>query len=333
MEVEEIKELPCCLATKLTLYLGRRDFVDHVDTVDPVVWVYLSCAFRYGHEDLDVIGLSFRKDIWTVRKQIYPPPGDQPAPTPTQEILLKKAGDHTYPFTFNPCGVDFEVKAYIAKEADNPDEKISKKDACRLIIRKIQYAPTNTNPGPKADICKQFMMSDKPVHLEVAIDKEVYLHGDPIPVRVKIHNETTKVVKQIKVCVDQTAEVVLYSADKYNKTILTEEFSETVEPNGSLEKVLMITPLLSNNREKHGLALDGKLKYQDTNLASTTILRPGIEKDVLGILVSYKIRVNLMASRGGLLGDLIASDISVELPLVLMHPKPAAFQLDDFIME
>ncbi|KAJ8390587.1 hypothetical protein AAFF_G00101930 [Aldrovandia affinis] len=319
---------------QLTLFLGRRDFVDHVNNVDIVdgvlkvdpenlgsrkAFVYLSCAFRYGHEDLDVIGLGFRKDIWTERKQVYPPVGGQPALTPTQETLLKKAGEQGHAFTFNiptnlpcsvtlqpgpgdkgkACGVDFEVKAYIANEADNPDEKISKKDVCRLIIRKIQFAPDHTGSGAKADICKQFMMSDKPVHLEASIDKEIYYHGDPIPVRVKIHNETTKVVKKINVSVDQTTDVVLYSSDKYTKTVLTEEFSETVEANGTLEKVLNIIPLLINNKEKRGLALDGRLKDQDTNLASTTILRPGMDKEVLGILVSYKIKVNLMVSRGG----------------------------------
>lgn len=114
------------------------------------------------------------------------------------------------------CGVDYEVKAYIAKEADDPDEKISKKyvlvechkfhttvqympfavarnqiivysdgflplflspvrDTCRLIIRKIQFAPGKVGAGPKADISKNFMMSDKPVHLEASIEKEVGL--------------------------------------------------------------------------------------------------------------------------------------------------------------
>lgn len=28
-------------------------------------------------------------------------------------------------------------------------------------------------------------------------------------------------------------------------------------------------------------------------------LRPGMDKEVLGILVSYKVKVNLMVSRGG----------------------------------
>lgn len=47
--------------------------------------------------------------------------------------------------------------------------------------------------------------------------------------------------------------------------------SETVEPNGTYENTLSITPLLADNKEKRGLALDGRLKDEDTNLASTTM--------------------------------------------------------------
>ena len=36
-------------------------------------------------------------------------------------------------------------------------------------------------------------------------------------------------------------------------------------------KVFYMTPLLANNRDKRGLALDGKLKHEDTNLASSTM--------------------------------------------------------------
>lgn len=42
------------------------------------------------------------------------------------------------------------------------------------MIRKIQFAPANNKDGPKADITKQFMMSDKPVHLEASLEKEVH---------------------------------------------------------------------------------------------------------------------------------------------------------------
>uniref|UniRef100_A0A674BUT0 Arrestin-C n=1 Tax=Salmo trutta TaxID=8032 RepID=A0A674BUT0_SALTR len=313
----------------MVLITDRKDFVDHVETVDIVdgvvkvdpaelegrkVWVYLACSFRYGSDDLDLIGMNYRKDIWIKRQQIYPVVGTKPANTPMQEALLKKCEDQGHAFTFNidnnlpcsvglqpapedvgkACGVDYEVKAYIANEADDPDEKINKKDTCRLIIRKIQFAPGTIPAGPQADISKNFMMSDKLVHLEASIEKELYFHGDPIPVKVKINNETAKVVKKIKITREST-----------------------------LEKTFTVIPLLSNNKEKRGLAVDGRLKDEDTNLASTTLIRPGMDKGMQGILVDYKIKVNLLVSSGGLLGGLTASDVGVELPLVLMSPKPA----------
>lgn len=64
------------------------------------VYVYLACAFRYGSDDLDVMGLSFRRDIWIQRVQVYPPTGENTAKTPMQEFLLKKIGEHGYPFSF-----------------------------------------------------------------------------------------------------------------------------------------------------------------------------------------------------------------------------------------
>ncbi|XP_074962679.1 arrestin-C isoform X2 [Phalacrocorax aristotelis] len=334
---------------KLSIYLGRRDFVDHVESVDSVdgvclidpeylkdrkVYVTLTCAFRYGRDDLDVIGLTFRKDLYVLTTQIFPPVPDQ-APktlTPLQEKLTKKLGENAYPFTFEiatnlpcsvtlqpgpddvgkACGVDFEVKGFCA---ENLEEKIHKRNSVRLIIRKIQFAPMETGPAPKSETTRQFMMSDKPLHLEASLDKEIYYHGDPINVTVNINNTTNKIVKKIKISVDQITDVVLYSLDKYTKTVCTEEINENVAANSTFSKTYSITPTLLANREKRGLALDGKLKHEDTNLASSTILRPGMDKEVLGILVSYKVKVNLVVSRGG--------DVGVELPVILMHPKPA----------
>ena len=64
------------------------------------VFVYLACAFRYGSEDLDVMGLSFRRDIWIQRVQVYPPVEGTTAKTPMLEFLMKKVGEQGYPFTF-----------------------------------------------------------------------------------------------------------------------------------------------------------------------------------------------------------------------------------------
>lgn len=65
------------------------------------VWVQLSCAFRYGNEDLDVVGLIFKKDIWINHIQLYPEAGHKPQLTDMHNTLLKKAGEQAYAFTIN----------------------------------------------------------------------------------------------------------------------------------------------------------------------------------------------------------------------------------------
>uniref|UniRef100_A0A8C3JYF3 S-antigen visual arrestin n=1 Tax=Calidris pygmaea TaxID=425635 RepID=A0A8C3JYF3_9CHAR len=171
-----------------------------------------------------------------------------------------------------------------------------------------------SSPGPQpcAETTWQFFMSNKPLHLKACLSKEVYYHGEPIPVTVTINNSTEKTVKKIKVQVEQVANVVLYSSDYYTKVVAAEEAQEKVQPNSSLTKTLTLLPLLANNRETREIALDGKLKDEDTNLASSTIIKDGIDKTVMGILVSYKVKVKLT----------VPGEVGTELPFRLMHPKP-----------
>ncbi|KAJ0037129.1 hypothetical protein NL108_017594 [Boleophthalmus pectinirostris] len=377
---------------KLTVYLGKRDFVDQVDEVEPVdgvvlidpeylkerkVFVSLTCAFRYGREDLDVLGLTFRKDLFVASVQVFPEenpeenpkekpeensqnpqnPEENPQENPQnpeenpqnreerrpltrlQERLIKKLGEHAHPFTFQiplnlpcsvtlqpgpedtgkACGVDFEVKAFCA---ENPEEKIHKRNSVRLVIRKVQYAPEKPGPQPSAETTRLFLMSDKPLHLEASLDKQVYYHGEPISVNVHVTNNTNKTVRRMKISVRQFADICLFNTAQYKCPVASEETDDSVAPSSTLCKVFTLTPFLANNREKRGLALDGKLRHEDTNLASSTLLRDGANKEILGIIVSYRVKVKLIVSRGGLLGDLAASDVSVELPFTLMHPKP-----------
>nr|ATY71607.1 arrestin 3b [Maurolicus mucronatus] len=349
----------------MVLFLGRRDFTDHVDHVDIVdgvvkvdptnlkgrkVWVSLSCAFRYGSEDLDVMGIGFRKNLWMDWTQVYPAPASQKqGNTALQDALIGKCGGQGYPFTFHIpanlpcsvsmqpgpkdkgkcCGVDFEVRAYIANAADNPEEHISKKDSCRLIIRKVQYSPPNDVAGSRAETSKQFLMSDKPVTLEASLAKEYNYHGEPISIKVKVNNESGKAVNTIQLWIEQLTDVVLYSSDKYTRTILFEEFNETINPNEAYEKEFAVTPSLSQNKDKHGIAVDGKLKYEDTNLASSTLMMTEQTREMRGILVSYKIRV-VLTMGSGVLG---ASEVQVEIPMTLMCPKPREFSLEEMILD
>lgn len=61
---------------------------------DPRVWITF-------WEDLDVLGLTFRKDLYLASEQIYPQEGESKHPvTRLQERLIKKLGPDAYPFFF-----------------------------------------------------------------------------------------------------------------------------------------------------------------------------------------------------------------------------------------
>ena len=70
------------------------------------VFAHVLAAFRYGREDLDVLGLTFRKDLYLASLQVYPPVKDpvkdqQKTLTRLQERLIKKLGQNAYPFFFD----------------------------------------------------------------------------------------------------------------------------------------------------------------------------------------------------------------------------------------
>lgn len=73
------------------------------------VYVSVTCAFRYGQEDIDVMGLTFRRDLYFSRVQVFPPVGAVSAPTKLQESLIKKLGANTYPFVLTVGDLSYPV--------------------------------------------------------------------------------------------------------------------------------------------------------------------------------------------------------------------------------
>lgn len=68
---------------------------------DRKVYGHVLAAFRYGREDLDVLGLTFRKDLFLSTEQIFPVKKEIDKPlTRLQERLIKKLGTNAYPFYF-----------------------------------------------------------------------------------------------------------------------------------------------------------------------------------------------------------------------------------------
>lgn len=336
---------------KITVYLGKRDFVDHISHVDPIdgvvlidpdyvkdrkVFGHVLAAFRYGREDLDVLGLTFRKDLYLASEQIYPcllEENERRPLTRLQERLIKKLGPNAFPFFFElpphcpasvslqpapgdtgkPCGVDYELKAFVGESSE---DKPHKRNSVRLAIRKIMYAPSKLGEQPSIEVSKEFMLKPNKIHLEASLDKELYHHGESINVNVHIANNSSKTVKKIKISVRQFADICLFSTAQYKCTVAEVESDENAVCSGhTMSKVFPLRPLLKNNKFQRGLALDGQLKHEDTNLASSTLIADPSQRENLGIIVQYKVKVKLCITPLG--GDLVA-----ELPFILMHPKP-----------
>uniref|UniRef100_A0A8C2WZV4 S-arrestin n=1 Tax=Cyclopterus lumpus TaxID=8103 RepID=A0A8C2WZV4_CYCLU len=337
----------------VAVYMSKRDFVDHCDYVDPVdgvivldlvqlkgkkVYVMLSCTFRYGRQDMDVMGVAFKRDLFMVTRQVYPELQDKEKLTHTkiQQKLLRKLGDQAFPFFFEfpdnlpcsvalqpgpsdvgkKCAVEFEVKAFCA---ENQDEKMDKQSSVRLSIRKIQFSPETSKLVPVAETTFEFLMSEKPLHVKLSMPKETFYHGEPVGVNVEITNSSSRNIKDISLSVEQVTNIVLYSNDKYVKSVAKEETRDSVPSGTSLKKEYTLYPLLAHNKDRRGLALDGRLKHEDTNLASSSIVKQEVLKEVQGMLVFYKIVVRMIAS----------GEVSVELPFRLMNPEPGKLLLLD----
>lgn len=77
-------------------------------------------------------------------------------------------------------------------------------------------------------------------------------------------------------------------------------------------------------------ALDGQLKHEDTNLASSTLIHDPTQKENLGIIVQYKVKVGPDQPEAALISPIqvklylgpLAGELAAELPFTLMHPKP-----------
>ncbi|XP_008543103.1 beta-arrestin-1 isoform X3 [Microplitis demolitor] len=293
-----------CPNGKITVYLSKRDFVDHMTHIDPIdgvvlidpdyvkdrkVFGHVLAHLRFGREDLDVLGLIVKRELYLATDQIYPAPPNKEQPqklTRLQERLIKKLGSNAYPFyfklppncpasvTLQPAicepgkayGVDYELIVFLG---ENKDDRPQKRSTVRLAIRKIMYAPSRQGEQPSIEVSKEFMMSPNRLHLEASLDKELYHHGENIAVNVHIANNSNRTVKKIKVSVRQFADIYGYSSSQY-KCIVAETESDNVDPS---------------------------------------------QRENLGVIVQYKVKVKLCL--GALGGELVA-----ELPFILMHPKP-----------
>lgn len=249
--------------------------------------------------------------------------------------LLRKLGTNAIPFNFTfpqcapssvtlqqgpdetgePCGVSYYVKVYCG---ETETDLTHKRSTVMMGIRKIQYAPTKEGRQPCTVVRKDFLMSPGELELEVTLDKQLYKYGEPIAVNICVRNNSNKVVKKIKTLVQQGIDVVIFQNGQFRTVIDAVETQDgcPINPGSTLQKVLYLKPELGNNKNRRGIALDGIIKREESELAPSTLLTSPDVRDTFGIIVSYAIKVKLYL--GALGGELTA-----ELPFILMRSKPS----------
>lgn len=338
---------------KLTVYLGKRDFIDHLDYIDPIdgvvvveadylkgrkVYGQVVTTYRYGREEDEVMGVKFSKDMVIASGQIVPPKGERKELTPIQEKVVGKVGENGYPFAFKfpemapcsvvlqagdgddegkPLGVEYTLKIFVA---DGEDDRSHKRSSVNLTIKKLQFAPAKRGRRlPSSMVSKGFTFSSGKITLEVTLDKEIYYHGEKLGANVIINNSSRKQVRSIKVCVVQHCEVTMVNA-QFSKSVASLETREgcPITPGASFTKTFYLIPLAASNRDRRGIALDGYLKDDDVNLASSTLVPEGkCPAEAIGIVISYSVRVRLNC---GTLGGELVTDV----PFKLLHPAPGS---------
>lgn len=337
---------------KLTVYLSKRDFIDHVDHTDPIdgvvvvendylktrkVFGQVVTTYRYGREEDEVMGVKFSKELIVVSEQLVPRNQEKVQCTPIQEKLLKKMGADAHAFTFyfpemapssvtlqpgeddqgKPLGVEYCVKIFVG---ENEEDMGHKRSSIVMAIKKLQYAPlARSKRLPSSLVSKGFTFSTGKISLEVTLDKEMYYHGEQIGANVVITNNSRKSVRNIKAFVVQHCEITMVNA-QFSKYVASMETREgcPITPGASFSKVLYLVPLASSNKDRRGIALDGHLKDEDVNLASSTLVPEGkCPIEAIGIVISYSFRVKLNC---GTLGGELTTDV----PFKLLHPMPGS---------
>ncbi|KAH0566720.1 phosrestin-2 [Cotesia glomerata] len=341
----------CSPNGKLALYLGKRDFIDYLSGTEPIdgvllvdqdyvnsgrrIWGQLVCSFRYGREEDEVMGLNFQKNLFMASEELYPAAEKKSNVnlTKLQERLIKKLGPNAVAFNFTfpqcspasvtlqqgagesgePCGVSYYVKIFAG---ENETDVNHKRSTICLGIRKVQFAPTKQGRQPCTVVRKDFLLSPGELELEVTLDKQIYHHGESIAVNICVRNNSNKVVKKIKALVQQGIDVVIFQNGQFRTVIDAIEMQDgcPISPGSTLQKVIYLKPELENNKHRRGIALDGRLKREEDELASSTLITTPDVRDSFGIIVSYAVKVKLYL--GALGGELCA-----ELPFILMRQK------------
>ncbi|CAH8851337.1 unnamed protein product [Trichobilharzia szidati] len=292
---------------KLVVYLVQRDIFDDLQSVDPIegvvtmdknslknakVFARIRCTFRYGEQQLDEVlsGVTFYKEFFIQTLQIYP-------------------------MENNLSDVFGEVQIFAGETAQSTS---SKRNTISLAIRRLTLAiPKLDADVYTKQVVKPFHFHSGQLQITATLPKEIFFHGESIEIHLTIDNASSNVVRRLKLQVIQTVEITLFKQRTTRCTVIDMEVEKGFpieSQTAGWTQSYHLRPSLQDTRQQAGLALDGKLKHHDTNLASSTLIKDYRKKESMGIVVQYMIRIKVVTGFGG-------RDVQLEIPFILCHPR------------
>ncbi|KAK4471503.1 hypothetical protein MN116_004925 [Schistosoma mekongi] len=327
--------------------LHTIDPIEGVVTIDKnnlkcsKIFARIRCTFRYGEEQLDdvISGVTFYKEFYIKTIQIYPIDKnvEENAYSDIQKRLLERFGDSALPFHFtlshdipasitlqtdnrnslddNPCGIEYVLQIYTG---ETPQYTSGKRNTISLAIRKLTLAvPKPDDDIYTKEIVTPFHFHSGQLHITAILFKEIYFHSESIPLKLTIDNTSSNVVRRLKIQVIQLVEITLFKRCTMRCTVANIETDEgfPIKPQTTgWTETFYLRPSLQDIRGQSVIALDGKLKHQDTNLASSTLIKDYRKKESMGIVVQYMLRIKAVTGFGG-------RDVQMEIPIILCHAR------------
>ncbi|XP_043211685.1 arrestin homolog [Amphibalanus amphitrite] len=297
----------------------------------------LVLVFRYGREDEEVMGLTFSNIIILQTQQLHPMKESPQTDGPPRSTLQKTIERHLsacgvahafqfqvsscappsvslYPaksYTGAPLGTSYEVHFFAGKAQS---EKPLRRASVRMTVRLCQLPPPSCGPAPRNAVLKQFLLSGGRVHLEVSLQKEVFVQEQSIAFRVFVNNGCKRTVRKIKAEVVQAVDVAMFKSGKFKSVVASVETTEgcPVVTDATLVRDFELEPRVGSF--KNWIALEDS--PERGGRLSPSVVESAVDWSNFAVHVSYYVKVKLLLSGVG-------GGVSVRVPFISVRETAA----------
>eukprot|EP01134_Creolimax_fragrantissima_P000185 CFRG0185T1 len=282
------------------------------------------CCFRYKTEDGTTHTVLLFEEI-------------QRNSTPFDDEGLPM-GEYEFPFSFTPaeslppsvnvaggwntmcnCRLWYEVRAYVMHAESHPTLDRKHLRTSVKFQRQAAYGPS-CELAPRVERKKDY--SFKHLELKAELDKDVYVHGEPIYVNVSVNNELLRNIRGVKLQVKQVITIRKRAMRQVKEFVIKHNVGSS-EASGSGIPIkrnhvytgrIAVTPVYLPEEEASvygGVALAGTLDQREKPGLSPSITRTTPE----GIQVQYFVNI--------ILPVFMASDLVATIPFTLTDVMPS----------